>query len=95
MLEPEWHALALRMAQQRLQRPDQSRLEDLRKLRSESDDSIHEDEIKEDTSRDLNSPEVSSIEVDDTDDESRPKIAKRSMSEESLEQLSPMTSPAR
>lgn len=37
ILDPDWHTLALRMAQQRLQRPDQASLEDLRKLRSSSD----------------------------------------------------------
>ncbi|XP_014207881.1 uncharacterized protein LOC106638979 [Copidosoma floridanum] len=93
MLEPDWHALALRMAQQRLQRPDQSRLEDLRKLRSESEDSP-EDENKEEGSRDPDSPE-DSIDVDDTDDEPKSKMVRRSQSEESLEQESPRTSPSR
>ncbi|XP_058803848.1 runt-related transcription factor 2-like isoform X2 [Phymastichus coffea] len=94
ILEPEWHALALRMAQQRLQRPDhQARLEDLRKRRSSSDSLDEDDKNKEDGERALDSPD-GSIEVDDAD-EPRPKAQRLSPSEESLEQDSPRHSPAR
>ncbi|XP_026667115.1 runt-related transcription factor 1-like isoform X2 [Ceratina calcarata] len=71
VLEPEWHALALRMAQQRLQRPDQARVEEMRKLRDNS--SSPESALKEEKRRDedqgvlrrsLDSPD-GSIEVDD------------------------------
>ncbi|XP_016841568.1 runt-related transcription factor 3 isoform X2 [Nasonia vitripennis] len=94
ILEPEWHALALRMAQQRLQRPDQARLEDLRKLRGSSASPEDVSKDKEEASRDLDSPD-GSIEVDDSE-EPRPKIERRSQSEESLEQdSSPRTSPVR
>lgn len=94
ILEPEWHALALRMAQQRLQRPDQARLEDLRKLRGSSASPEDVSKDKEEASRDLDSPD-GSIEVDDSE-EPKPKIERRSQSEESLEQdSSPRTSPIR
>ncbi|KAJ8686721.1 hypothetical protein QAD02_022515, partial [Eretmocerus hayati] len=53
ILEPEWHALALRMAQQRLQRPaleQQARLEDLRcKLRASSDSPVPDEDDADDT----------------------------------------------
>ncbi|XP_031832676.1 uncharacterized protein LOC116427001 [Nomia melanderi] len=101
MLEPEWHALALRMAQQRLQRPDQARLEELRKLRSTSNSP--ETGLKEEKQRDddqdvlhrsgLESPD-GSIEVDDRNeyDQARDRVR----SDESLpEQDSPRISPSR
>ncbi|CAB0036975.1 unnamed protein product [Trichogramma brassicae] len=108
LLEPEWHALALRMAQQRLQRPDghSSRLEDLRKFRAASsaaaatdnDESNRADDGGDETAdrdrdrdKDRDSPE-SSIEVDDSD-EPRPKLARSSQSDESLD--SPKMSPSR
>ncbi|XP_014227448.1 mucin-19-like [Trichogramma pretiosum] len=104
LLEPEWHALALRMAQQRLQRPDghsSSRLEDLRKFRAaaaasatDNDDVSNraDDETADrDRDKDRDSPE-SSIEVDDSD-EPRPKLARSSQSDESLD--SPKMSPSR
>ncbi|XP_076242001.1 uncharacterized protein LOC143183987 [Calliopsis andreniformis] len=101
ILEPEWHALALRMAQQRLQRPDQARLEELRKLRSGSNSP--ESGLKEEKQRDedqdvlhrsgLESPD-GSIEVDDRNeyDQNRDRVR----SDESLpEQDSPRISPVR
>ncbi|KAL7302596.1 hypothetical protein TKK_0005225 [Trichogramma kaykai] len=107
LLEPEWHALALRMAQQRLQRPDghSSRLEDLRKFRAASAAATDNDESNRaddgggggdetadrDRDKDRDSPE-SSIEVDDSD-EPRPKLARSSQSDESLD--SPKMSPSR
>ena len=89
LLEPEWHALALRMAQQRLQRPDYSCLEDLRKLRGQSNSPEDKDKSK----RDDDSPE-GSIEVDDSD-EPKPKVSRTSHSSESIEPDSPITSPSR
>ncbi|KAK0083561.1 hypothetical protein PV325_008608 [Microctonus aethiopoides] len=89
ILEPDWHTLALRMAQQRLQRPDQSsNLEDLRKLRDTSsspgDGSSKGggDKREEDNScngiRETDSPD-GSIEVDDTTTTDQdPKIEVRS-----------------
>ncbi|CAD6217157.1 GSCOCG00004698001-RA-CDS [Cotesia congregata] len=78
ILEPDWHTLALRMAQQRLQRPGQS-LEDLRKLRSSSDDGDQDGDASTDRPQDVgdqdadvDSPE-GSIEVDDPSDQD-PKI---------------------
>ncbi|XP_076680904.1 uncharacterized protein LOC143375556 isoform X2 [Andrena cerasifolii] len=101
ILEPEWHALALRMAQQRLQRPDQAGLEELRKLRSSSNSP--ESGLKEEKQRDddqdllhrsgLDSPD-GSIEVDDRNeyDQTRDRVR----SDESLpEQDSPRISPVR
>ncbi|XP_024942491.1 uncharacterized protein LOC107269426 isoform X2 [Cephus cinctus] len=77
ILEPEWHALALRMAQQRLQRPD-ARLEDLRKLRRSSASPEGDHTEKRVELEELDEPEVSqlrhtespdgSIEVDDAID---------------------------
>ncbi|XP_033335791.1 uncharacterized protein LOC117226002 isoform X1 [Megalopta genalis] len=102
MLEPEWHALALRMAQQRLQRPDQARLEELRKLRSTSNSP--ETGLKEEKQRDgddqdvlrrsgLDSPD-GSIEVDDRNEYEQTRDRVRS--DDSLpEQDSPRISPAR
>ncbi|KOC68553.1 Protein lozenge [Habropoda laboriosa] len=91
VLEPEWHALALRMAQQRLQRPDQARVEEMRKLRGGS--SSPESGLKEEKRRDLDSPD-GSIEVDDKNelDPNRDRVR----SDESLpEQDSPRISPIR
>lgn len=102
MLDPEWYALALRMTQQRLQRPDQARLEELRKPRGSEDSP--EDGAKDEKRRDpddqdilrrsgLDSPD-GSIEVDDRNDleQNRDRIR----SDESLpEQDSPRISPAR
>ncbi|CAK9817322.1 Protein lozenge [Anthophora quadrimaculata] len=91
VLEPEWHALALRMAQQRLQRPDQARVEEMRKLRDGS--SSPESGLKEEKRRDLDSPD-GSIEVDDRNelDPNRDRVR----SDESLpEQDSPRISPIR
>ncbi|OAD55337.1 Protein lozenge [Eufriesea mexicana] len=101
VLEPEWHALALRMAQQRLQRPDQARVEEMRKLRGSS--SSPESALKEEKRRDddqdvllrsgLDSPD-GSIEVDDRNehDVNRDRVR----SDESLpEQDSPRISPVR
>ncbi|XP_011497248.1 PREDICTED: uncharacterized protein LOC105361694 [Ceratosolen solmsi marchali] len=93
ILEPEWHALALHMAQQRLQKPDLSRLEDLRKLRDNSNSPEDKSKYKEETSRDLDSLD-GSIEVDDSEGP-RPKIEHCSQSEESLEQDSLRISPVR
>ncbi|XP_015439185.1 PREDICTED: uncharacterized protein LOC107194133 [Dufourea novaeangliae] len=101
MLEPEWHALALRMAQQRLQRPDQARLEELRKLRSNSNspETVLKEEKQQDEDQDvlrgtgLDSPD-GSIEVDDRNeyDQTRDRVR----SDESLpEQDSPRISPVR
>ncbi|XP_014603350.1 PREDICTED: uncharacterized protein LOC106786453 isoform X1 [Polistes canadensis] len=101
ILEPEWHALALRMAQQRLQRPDQARLEELRKLRGTSDSP--EGSSKEDRKTDQEDPDPlnrsgmdspdGSIEVDDRNDQDRKRDR---VSEESfLEQDSPRISPSR
>jgi len=101
ILEPEWHALALRMAQQRLQRPDQARLEELRKLRSSSDSpesSTKDEERRGDDQGDLrrsglDSPD-DSIEVDDRNDQDLNR--ERVRSDESLaEQDSPRISPIR
>ncbi|XP_051155806.1 uncharacterized protein LOC127278244 [Leptopilina boulardi] len=94
ILEPEWHALALRMAQHRLQRPDQVRLEELKKLRANSDspeDNNSKDERRVDTeNRDTESPD-GSIEVDDRHEQDRKN---RNKSDESLnEQESPRISP--
>ncbi|XP_012289117.1 uncharacterized protein LOC105704470 [Orussus abietinus] len=88
ILEPEWHALALRMAQQRLQRPDQARLEDLRKLRGSSgspeEASKEEDGHRGDGLQDADSPD-GSIEVDDGDrPEDQDSKKDRPRSEESL-----------
>ncbi|XP_066597249.1 uncharacterized protein [Prorops nasuta] len=96
ILEPEWHALALRMAQQRLQRPDQARLEELRKLRSSSDSpaSSSKDEKRgeeQDVLRRVESPD-GSIEVDDRNEQDQKKDRERS--DESL-QDSPRASPVR
>lgn len=90
ILDPEWHAIALRMAQQRFQRPDPARLEELRRLRADSASSPEEasKEKDDDEGRDLDSPE-GSIEVDDDDDE--PKV----ISEGSPERDTPGTSPTR
>lgn len=101
ILEPEWHALALRMAQQRLQRPDQARLEELRKLRSGSDspESSTKDEERRGDEQGvsrrsgLDSPD-DSIEVDDRNDQDPNR--ERVRSDESLpEQDSPRISPIR
>ncbi|XP_034191600.1 uncharacterized protein LOC117609416 [Osmia lignaria lignaria] len=100
-LEPEWHALALRLAQQRLQRPDQARLEETRKLRSHSNSP--EIDLKEEKQRDdeqdpfprsgLDSPD-GSIEVDDRNEHDPNRD--RARSDESLpEQDSPRISPVR
>lgn len=82
------------MAQHRFQRPDQSRLEELRRLRADSTSSPEEvskdkEDDDEPNARDLDSPE-GSIDVDDDDDE--PKVV---LSEDSPEQDSPGTSPTR
>ncbi|KYM99539.1 Protein lozenge [Cyphomyrmex costatus] len=99
ILEPEWHALALRMAQQRLQRPDQARLEELRKLRSSSDspESSTKDEERRGDDQGalrrsgLDSPD-DSIEVDDKNDQDLNRD--RIRSDESIpEQDSPRISP--
>lgn len=101
VLEPEWHALALRMAQQRLQRPDQARVEEMRKLRGSS--SSPESALKEENRRDddqdvlrrsgLDSPD-GSIEVDDRNENDANRDRVRS--DESLpEQDSPRISPIR
>ncbi|KAG7209808.1 hypothetical protein KM043_011424 [Ampulex compressa] len=94
ILEPEWHALALRMAQQRLQRPDQARLEELRKLRSSSDSPEGGTKKERDERRSgLDSPD-GSIEVDDRNDHGQNRD--RARSDESIpEQDSPRISPAR
>lgn len=101
ILEPEWHALALRMAQQRLQRPDQTRLEELRKLRSSSDspESSTKDEERRGDDQGvlrrsgLDSPD-DSIEVDDRNDQDLNRDRVRS--DESIpEQDSPRISPIR
>lgn len=101
ILEPEWHALALRMAQQRLQRPDQARLEELRKLRSSSDspESSTKDEERRGDDQGalrrsgLDSPD-DSIEVDDKNDQDLNRD--RIRSDESIpEQDSPRISPIR
>lgn len=101
ILEPEWHALALRMAQQRLQRPDQARLEELRKLRSSSDspESSTKDEERRGDDQGvlrrsgLDSPD-DSIEVDDRNDQDLNRDRVRS--DESIpEQDSPRISPIR
>ncbi|XP_076182278.1 uncharacterized protein LOC143154234 isoform X1 [Ptiloglossa arizonensis] len=101
ILEPEWHALALRMAQQRLQRPDQARLEELRKLRSTSNspETGLKEEKQQDDDQDvlrrsgLDSPD-GSIEVDDRNDYDQNRDRVRS--DESLpEQDSPRISPVR
>lgn len=101
ILEPEWHALALRMAQQRLQRPDQAQLEELRKLRSGSDspESSTKDEERRGDEQGvsrrsgLDSPD-DSIEVDDRNDQDLNRDRVRS--DESLpEQDSPRISPVR
>lgn len=101
ILEPEWHALALRMAQQRLQRPDQTRLEELRKLRSSSDSpgSSTKDEERRGDEQSvlhrsaLDSPD-DSIEVDDTHDQELNRDRVRS-DESIAEQDSPRISPTR
>ncbi|XP_034951507.1 uncharacterized protein [Chelonus insularis] len=91
IIEPDWHTLALRMAQQRLQRPDQASLEDLRKLRGTSTspgDSSKDDKRKEsdvDALRETESPD-GSIEVDDRNEQD-PKVELRS--EDSLQTDSP------
>lgn len=105
MLEPEWHALALRMAQQRLQRPDQARVEETRKVRAGS--SSPESALKEAKSRrddeddqdgvrgrsGLDSPD-GSIEVDDRNEQDPNRD--RGRSDESLGgQDSPRISPVR
>ncbi|XP_050450121.1 uncharacterized protein LOC126850812 [Cataglyphis hispanica] len=101
ILEPEWHALALRMAQQRLQRPDQARLEELRKLRSSSDSpesSTKDEERRADDQgilrrSGLDSPD-DSIEVDDRNDQDLNRDRVRS-DDSILEQDSPRISPIR
>lgn len=87
VLEPEWHALALRMAQRSLQRPDQARLEDLRKQRDESDSSESHSKREqransEGGQRETDSPD-GSIEVDDRNEQGSKKD--QIMSEESLQ----------
>jgi len=104
ILEPEWHALALRMAQQRLQRPDQARLEELRKLRSSSDSpesSTKDEERRGDDqggsrrSGRLDDSPDDSIEVDDRNDQDLNR--ERTRSDESLpeQEDSPRISPIR
>jgi runt-related transcription factor len=93
ILEPEWHALALRMAQQRLQKPDQSRFQDFRKLCDSGSCSEDTTKSKDEAFCDLGSPD-DSIEVDDSE-ESKSKIERCTQSEESLEQNSPNMSPDR
>lgn len=87
VLEPEWHALALRMAQQRLQRTDQARLEDLRKLRDdtgspESQSKREQRRNSDGGQRDTDSPD-GSIEVDDRNDRDSKKD--QVISEESMQ----------
>lgn len=105
VLEPEWHALALRMAQQRLQRPDQARVEEMRKVRARSSSpesalkearTRRDDEDDRDPARGrsgLDSPD-GSIEVDDRNEQESNKDRVRS--DESLGgQDSPRISPVR
>lgn len=103
VLDPDWHALALRVAQQRRQRPDQVSLEDLRKLRSTSgspktegrrnDDETQQDEdLDQETLREVESPE-GSIEVDDRTQDDSHKTTDLGRSEDSVaEQDSPRIS---
>lgn len=105
VLEPEWHALALRMAQQRLQRPDQARVEEMRKVRAGSsspESALKEAKTRRDDEDDrdpargrsgLDSPD-GSIEVDDRNEQESNKDRVRS--DESLGgQDSPRISPVR
>ncbi|XP_076763598.1 uncharacterized protein LOC143430993 isoform X1 [Xylocopa sonorina] len=101
VLEPEWHALALRMAQQRLHRPDQTRVEEMRKLRggSSSPESALKEEKRRDDDQDvvrrsgLDSPD-GSIEVDDRNEHDLTRDRVRS-DESLVEQDSPRISPIR
>lgn len=105
VLEPEWHALALRMAQQRLQRPDQARVEETRKVRagSSSPESAlreaktrRDDEDDRDPARVRSGPDSpdGSIEVDDRNEQESGKD--RARSDESVGgQDSPRISPVR
>lgn len=96
ILEPEWHALALRVAQQRLQDP--SRLEDLRKAKNSSrsleDDAKNDSAVEADDPnglRETSSPD-GSIEVDDKNDPD----SKTERNEDSSQDLeSPKASPCR
>lgn len=91
ILEPEWHALALRMAQHRLQRPDQARLEEFKKLRANSGSPEDGQEKSENEPRDTESPE-GSIEVDDKNDQDTKSRAK---SDDSLNEQESLMSPVR
>lgn len=91
IVDQDWHALALRsvMAHQRLHRPDQVNLEDLRKSRSISgspDGSTKDDgrrNIDNDELRDTDSPD-GSIEVDDKNDSDKKIVVESDDSQESL-----------
>lgn len=92
ILEPEWHALALRMAQHRLQRPDQVRLEELKKLRANSgspDSSGAKDETPHDTENHQPESPDGSIEVDDRHDQ---ETKSRTKSERESPTMSPVRS---
>ncbi|XP_043482109.1 uncharacterized protein LOC122511114 [Leptopilina heterotoma] len=91
ILEPEWHALALRMAQHRLQRPDQVRLEELKKLRANSgspDSSVAKEEAPHETENHQPESPDGSIEVDDRNDQETKSPTKS-------ERESPVLSPVR
>ncbi|XP_063985001.1 runt-related transcription factor 2-like [Diachasmimorpha longicaudata] len=96
LVESDWHKLAVHM-QQRLQRPDQANLEDMKQLRSTSGSpsvSSRDERRREDGDalRDTESPD-GSIEVDDRNEQD-PIFEGRS--EDSLqEQESPRNSPVR
>ena len=98
IMDQDWQVLALRMAQQRRQRPDQTNLEDLRKLRSASTspggspkserrrngaEGQQDDDIDHDTLREVESPD-GSIEVDDRNDNQERRLTDLARSEDSL-----------
>lgn len=102
VLEPEWHALALRMAQQRLQRPDQARVEEMRKVRggSSSPESAlkearrRDDEDQDEAVRGRSDSPDGSIEVDDRNEQDPSRDRARS-DESAAGQDSPRISPVR